>query len=178
MVSIDTLERKLRQAEDKAWKTIEEFGLPRRLDGHGPSLADLDDHAQFRRASDKDKRRIVDARNVLVAAREVRERLARGDSVGAINYARYLEQDPDLLEDARRGAKLRRSASDGGRAKAEASQADQQARWDEWRRKAKDIWSRHPDWSRSAVAEQIAKSCDYEPDTIRRKIADLKPGKK
>lgn len=178
MVSIDTLERRLRDAEDKAWKVIDEFGLPRRLDGHGASLADLDDHPQCRHASDNDKRRVIDARNVLVAAREVRERLARGDSVGAINYARYLEQDPDLLEDAHRGAKLRRSASDGGRAKAEAHKADQQARWDDWGDKAKDIWSRHPEWSVSAVARQIAKSCGYKVDTIRRKIADLKPGKK
>jgi hypothetical protein len=108
------VERKLRQAEDNAWKVIEAFGLPRRLDGHGPSLADLEEHAQFRHASEQDKRRIVDARNVLISAREVRERLARGDVAGAIRYARYLEQDSGLLEDARRGAKVRKSASEGG----------------------------------------------------------------
>jgi hypothetical protein len=172
LVSIDTIERKVCQAEDKAWKVIEKFGLPRL---HGPSLADLEDHAQFRHASDKDKRRIVDARNVLISAHEVRDRLARGDIAGALNYARYLEQDPGLLEDARRGAKTRKSASEGGRARAVANQADQQNRWDEWRRKAKGIWSRRSELSASAVANQIAKGTDYKPDTIRRRISDLRP---
>ncbi len=175
MVSIDTIERKVCQAEDKAWKVIEKFGLPRRLDGHGPSLADLEEHEQFRHASDKDKRRIVDARNVLISAREVRERLARGDTTGALNYARYLEQNPDLLEDARRGAKTRKSAGEGGKAKAEANRANQQTRWGEWRRQAKDIWSRRPDLSGSDVARQIAKGTDHKADTIRRRISDLRP---
>ena len=175
MTTPDNRERKLRQAEEKAWKVIEEFGLPRRLDGHGPSLADLKDHAQFRHASDKDKRRIVDARNVLISAHEVRERLARGDVAGVFRYARYLEQDADLLEDARRGAKVGKSAGEGGKAKAAANQADQQANREDWRRRAKDIWDRHPDWSVSAVAGQIAKGSDYKPDTIRRRISDLRP---
>lgn len=178
MTTSDTIERKLCQAEGKAWKVIEEFGLPRRLDGHGPSLADLEDHAQFRHASDKDKRRILDARNVLISAREVRERLARGDIAGATNYARFLEQDADLVEDARRGAKVRISASEGGKTTAAANRPDQQARWDEWRREAEDTWTRRPDLSASAVAGQIAKSSNYKPDTIRRKISDLKPDKK
>ena len=178
MVSIDIIERKVCRAEAKAWKVIEEFGLPRRLDGHGPSLADLEEHDQFRTVSEQDKRRIVDARNVLISAREVRERLARGDVAGAIRYARYLEQDSGLLEDARRGAKVRKAAGEGGKAKAAANQADQQANREDWRRRAKDIWDRHPDWSVSAVAGQIAKGSDDKPDTIRRKIGDLRPRKK
>ncbi len=178
MTTPDNIERKLCQAEAKAWKVIEEFGLPKSLDGHGPSLADLADHAQFHHASDKDKRRILDARNVLISAREVRERLARGDVPGAIRFARHTEQDADLLEDGRRGAKTRKSASEGGKAKAAADRPDQQARWDEWRRQARDIWSRHPDWSASAVAGQIAKGSDDKLDTIRRKISDLSPRNK
>lgn len=178
MVSIDAIERKLRQAEEKAWKVIEDLGLPKRLDGHGPSLANFEEHDQFRTASAKDKRRFVHARDVLISAREVRERLDRGDVVGATNYARYLELDPELFEDARRGAKVRRSASEGGKTTAAANRPDQQARRDEWRRDAEDIWRRHPGWSASAVAHEIAKGCNYKPDTIRRKIGDLNPRKK
>ena len=178
MTTPDNIERKLCQAEAKAWKVIEEVGLPRRLDGHGPSLADLEEHDQFRTASDHDKRRISDARNVLISAREVRQRLARGDTDGALNYARYLEQDPDLLGDARRGAKTRKSAGEGGKAKAAAKRPSQQARWDEWRWQARAIWGRHPDWSASAVAHEIAKGTDRKPDTVRRKISDLSPRNK
>lgn len=179
MTSIDDIERKLRQAEDKAWKVIDDLGLPRRLDGHGPSLANFEEHEQFRTASDKDKRRVVHARNVLISARKVRECLDRGDAAGAVNYARYLEQDPDLLEDARRGAKVRRSASEGGKTTAAANRPDQQARWDEWRREARDIWSRRPDLSASDVARQIEKKDSRcKADTIRRKISDLNPSKK
>ena len=104
MTTWDFLERKLQKAEAKAWKVIQGHGLPTRLDGHGETLADLDDLDPFRNASAKDKRRIVDARNVLISAREVRDRIDRDDIAGALNYARYVEQDADLLEDARRGA--------------------------------------------------------------------------
>ena len=66
------LDKKLRAAEKRAFAVIRKFGLPTRLDGFGDSLANLENDRRFLNANDRGKRRILDARNVLLAVRDVR----------------------------------------------------------------------------------------------------------
>lgn len=40
----------------------------------------------------------------------------------------------------------------------------------EWQSAADEIWTRHPDWTATAVAKQIAKRHGGKADTIRRRI--------
>ena len=138
-------------------------------------MATLDENQSFKNLPERDRHRVSDARNVLVSAREVRSRLERGDILGALNYMRYVEQDADLLDHARRGAKVFGAASAGGKAKATANRPKAQAKVTKWRQLATQIWANRPVLSASAVAQHIANQTGDNLDTIRKMIGDLKP---
>ncbi len=176
-MAIYDIENKLEVAEDKAWDVIRTYDLPMRLDGFGPSLAILDQDQNFANLSERDQSRVFAARDVLIAVRKVRRCRKRGDVEGALNYIRYIEQDPDLLDHARRGAKVGEGASAGGVATASANRPETEAKINGWRQLATQYWGKHPEWSASGVGRYIARETGGNPDTIRRRIGDVKPQK-
>ena len=171
----DRIEKKLKAAEDKAWDVIRTHGLPMKLDGAGPTLATLDQNQGFKNLPQRDRDRVVAARNVLISVQQVRTRIERNDIDGALRFMSYVEHDADLLDHARRGAKVVGAASAGGKAKATANRPKAQAKVTKWRQLATQIWAKRPDLTATAVAQHIAKQTGEKPDTIRKKIGDLKP---
>ena len=169
------VERKLKAAEDQARAVLKGYGLTTTATGSGSSLEWPQEEPCFAKATRRDQQRMIDARNVLISVREVRERRDRGDVDGALRFMSYVEQSADLLEQARRGKVTVESASAGGRAKATAKKATVENRHAEWREYADGIWRSRPKLSASAVAQAVAKKHGGNPETIRKRIADLKP---
>ena len=87
----------------------------------------------------------------------------------------YIEQGPDLLEHARRGAGIIKAARAGGVSKARGKRREIEEHDAATRQRAKELRKAHPDWSVSSVAKRLEKEGLGKARTIRRKIADLKP---
>ena len=151
-------------------ETLHGYGLPT-----DPDDLWLDDERQFRDAKDRDKHRMIAARDVLVAAREVRRCRDGGDLEGALRFMSYIEQGPDLLEHARLGAGIIKAARAGGVSKARGKRREIEEHDAATRQRAKELRKAHPDWSVSSVAKRLEKEGLGKARTIRRKIADLKP---
>ncbi len=166
----ELVDRKLDRAETKAAKTLRGYGLPT-----DPDDLWLDDEPKFQNAEVRDKRRMTAARDVLTAVREVRRRRDDGDHEGALRFMSYIEQGPDLLDHARRGAGTIKAAREGGVSRAQAERHKMEERDTAARERAKDLREAHPDWSVSSVAKRLEKEGFGKTRTIRRKIADLKP---
>lgn len=171
----DVVIEKLRQAEDQALAVLRAFGLPLELDDLW-----LSEDSQFKDASDRNRQRISAAVNVLISVREVHRRRALGDHNGALRFMAYVEQGPNLLDHARRGAKTVKAASSGGKSEARVRKAEASRKAAQWRRAAVEIWQRRPEHSARSVAAQISNKTKNgdSPETIRKQIADLKPPRK
>jgi hypothetical protein len=79
----------------------------------------------------------------------------------------------DLITDAERGSGTKRSAREGGKAKALAKRAELAARDAQWMSLALTAKERHPNWSRSDVARHIANKCAVKFQTVRRRLTEL-----
>lgn len=169
----ELVDRKLDRAEGEAMETLHGYGLPT-----DPGDLWLDDEPQFRDATGRDKRRMTAARNVLIAAREVRRRRDDGDLEGALRFMSYIEQGADLLDNARRGAGTIKAARQGGVSRAQAERRKMEERDAAVKQRAKGLREAHPAWSVRSIAKQLENEDFGKAETLRQKIADLKPDTK
>ena len=169
----DAVSKKLERAEKEALATLKKYGFPLEVNDIW-----LSEDAQFKDASDRDRQLISAAVNVLVSVRQVYDRWAQGDHIGALRFMAYVEQGPNLLGYAHRGAKTVKAASDGGRAKVAAERAERARRDAELRQRAKEFRAANPKLSVNSLAQKLENKGFGKAETIRKKISDLRPTKK
>lgn len=169
----DVVSKKLKRAEKEALATLKKYGFPLEVNDIW-----LSKDARFKDASDRDRQLISAAVNVLVSVRQVYDRWAQGDHIGALRFMAYVEQGPKLLDNTYRGAKTIKAASDGGRAKAAAQRPERDKGYAELRQRAKKLRAANPKLSVNAIALILETKGFGKASTIRKKISDLKPTQK